>query len=169
MNIVFDLDGTLADTTHRQHILAEGGPSKWDRFFAACDGDAPNSPVIEVAKALYRDGDSIEIWSGRSESVQEMTLDWLWREAGVRVARTVPKKFDWERREKWGTPEWLVGRLLMRPVGDYRPDDELKRELLIRSREQGFSPDLVFDDRKRVVDMWRSEGVPCFQVAEGSF
>ena len=169
MNIVFDLDGTLADNTHRQYLLDEGGPGKWDKFNAACDGDVPNSPVIEVAKALYRDGDHIEIWSGRSESVQEITLDWLWREAGVRVARMVPKKFDWQRREKWGSAEWLVDRLLMRPVGDHRPDEVLKREFLKRSRERDFSPDLVFDDRKRVVDMWRSEGVPCFQVAEGDF
>ena len=29
--------------------------------------------------------------------------------------------------------------------------------------------DLAFDDRDRVVAMWREEGVPCFQVAPGDF
>ena len=27
----------------------------------------------------------------------------------------------------------------------------------------------VFDDRNQVVDMWRSNGLTCFQVAKGDF
>ncbi|WP_457852111.1 phosphatase domain-containing protein [Mycolicibacterium conceptionense] len=27
----------------------------------------------------------------------------------------------------------------------------------------------IFDDRNRVVDMWRRLGLACFQVAEGDF
>ena len=27
----------------------------------------------------------------------------------------------------------------------------------------------VFDDRDKVVQMWRENGVPCFQVAKGDF
>jgi hypothetical protein len=27
----------------------------------------------------------------------------------------------------------------------------------------------VFDDRQKVVDMWRKNGLTCFQVAEGNF
>ena len=27
----------------------------------------------------------------------------------------------------------------------------------------------VFDDRQQVVDMWRSNGLTCFQVADGNF
>src|SRR5690606_19255438 len=41
------------------------------------------------------------------------------------------------------------------------PDVELKRYWLNQEYER---PDLVYDDRQRVVDMWRAEGVPCFQV-----
>ena len=29
--------------------------------------------------------------------------------------------------------------------------------------------DMVFDDRQQVVDMWRANGLTCFQVAEGNF
>lgn len=28
---------------------------------------------------------------------------------------------------------------------------------------------LVFDDRSSVVEMWRAQGLPCFQVAPGNF
>ncbi|WGN90708.1 PseT-like polynucleotide kinase phosphatase [Burkholderia phage vB_BglM_WTB] len=58
----------------------------------------------------------------------------------------------------------------MRPHGDTTPDDQLKRKWL-----HSLSPVdrarliAVFDDRQKVVDMWRSEGVPCFQVAPGDF
>ena len=27
----------------------------------------------------------------------------------------------------------------------------------------------IFDDRKKVVDMWRQEGLTCFEVEEGNF
>lgn len=42
-------------------------------------------------------------------------------------------------------------------------------EWLMEARANGGAPDLVYDDRGCVVAMWRSEGVPCFQVAPGAF
>jgi len=57
----------------------------------------------------------------------------------------------------------------MRADSDRRSDDIVKRELLARIRGDGFDPQLAIDDRKRVVDMWRSEGLICAQVAEGEF
>jgi hypothetical protein len=56
----------------------------------------------------------------------------------------------------------------MRPEKDYTPDDALKHKWLM---ELG-GPDkifCVFDDRQKVVDMWRSHGITCFQVAPGKF
>jgi hypothetical protein len=47
---VFDLDGTLADCTHRRH-LADAGD--WDGFFAACVDDVPIAPVIELLLRLW--------------------------------------------------------------------------------------------------------------------
>lgn len=49
----------------------------------------------------------------------------------------------------------------MRAEGDSTPDVVLKRFWLSQAEVR---PDLVYDDRQRVVDMWRAEGVPCFQV-----
>ncbi|HYI06303.1 MAG TPA: hypothetical protein VD858_15525 [Reyranella sp.] len=53
--------------------------------------------------------------------------------------------------------------------GHRRADVIVKRERLARMRADGFSPELAIDDRRRVVDMWRSEGLVCAQVAEGEF
>jgi hypothetical protein len=60
----------------------------------------------------------------------------------------------------------------MRPAtggGMFTPDDILKEAWL---REQ--FPDknnilCVYDDRDKVVAMWRRNGIPCFQVAPGDF
>ena len=144
MKIIFDLDGTLANCDHRQHLAKAG---EWDAFFAACDKDTPIVHTIEVLQALFRHGHSVEIWSGRGEgprgAVRDKTNEWL-KKHGI----------------------WPFLKLLrMRPHKDYRKDSELKT---LWWRSEG-KPDLVFEDRNRAVAMWREAGVPCFQVAPGGF
>jgi|SRR5579872_6530856 len=136
---VFDLDGTLADCTHRLHHLER---RDWRAFFADCPADAPISATLAILKALYFDDHRVEIWSGRSDEVRDQTRLWL-RANGV--PDSVP--------------------LIMRTAGDMRPDEEIKREFL-RMTDR---PDVIFDDRSRVVSMWRDEGLTCFQVAPGDF
>ena len=159
MNIVFDLDGTLADDKHRKHHLAKS-PKDWDAYFEACDGDTPHRHVVKTFFALKRDGHRIDIWSARGEgcggSVRKTTVNWLLRECGIRVALN----------EAYGDS---FHGLRMRPHDDRRDDTLLKREWINDARAAGRAPHLVFEDRQRVVDMWRAEGVPCFQVAPGDF
>lgn len=57
----------------------------------------------------------------------------------------------------------------MRKNGDYRADDVVKREWLTIGLIPRGRVLCAFDDRKRVVDMWRSEGITCYQVAPGDF
>lgn len=143
LNIVFDLDGTLANTAHRAHFME--GPKKdrdWRAFYAACDQDTAHIHVLSVLWSLRRDGHHIEIWSGRSDEVRDKTVRWLLN-CGLS-----------------GIP------LRMREAGDYTPDDILKRRWL---DEAVWKPDLIFDDRAKVVAMWREAGIPCFQVAPGDF
>ena len=172
MRIVFDLDGTLANTAHRQHFL-EKEPRNWDGFFEACDKDVPIWPALETLFALNRGialvGDgyyhNIEIWSGRSEglygSVLLKTLEWLERCcSGVHFFVATERVAFFEMSN--------VG-VRMRPHGDHTPDEILKKSWLDASRAQNKEPHLIFDDRQKVVDMWRAEGIPCFQVAPGNF
>ena len=140
MFVVFDLDGTLALNEHRQHFL--DGPKKdWDSFFDACDRDEPNRPIITVMRALMVTGHRVEIWSGRTSRVIDKTRAWL-NSNGLAM---VDARY--------------------RAEGDRTPDHELKASWLSRYGR----PDLIFDDRKSVVDMWRSHGIVCCQVAPGEF
>ena len=146
MNIIFDLDGTLADISHRLHHIQES-PRDFDAFHADAWADTPIYTTIDLLNRLLASGANVQIWSGRSASVRDETLGWL-HDYGVSDAIT---------------------RLRLRPDRNYTADHLLKKQWLEEARAGGFEPDLVFEDRTRVVEMWRAEGIPCFQVAPGDF
>ena len=100
------------------------------------------SPVVETVRTLAAAGHRVEIWSGRSDEVRAET-------------------------ERWLKAEGLGGLpLKMRRRGDNTPDDILKQSWLLAEETK---PDLVFDDRDKVVAMWRRHGIICAQVAPGDF
>jgi phosphoglycolate phosphatase-like HAD superfamily hydrolase len=146
---VFDIDGTLADCTHRLHFI-KADPPDWRAFFASVAQDAPIPHMVELVRALIRDlhGPGIGFVSGRSDECRSATTKWLVDNISVAIL---------------GTP------LYMRRAGDYRDDEVVKVELLEQLRRDGLEPLMVFDDRNRVVQAWRGAGVPCAQVAPGDF
>ena len=149
-NIVLaDLDGTIALIDHRRHWLdKERHPDmtsdeRWRKFFVESVKDQPNRPVIYTLQALQNAGYYIHIFSGRSDEVREQTIDWI---------------------EAFDVP---CHHLRMRAASDFTPDEELKRQWIAEYKLEHIL--CVFDDRKKVVDMWRSLGLTCFQVAPGDF
>lgn len=142
MFVVFDLDGTLALTEHREHFL-KADPKDWRGFYAACDGDAPCAEIVAMANALNSAGHRVEIWSGRSGEVREKTEAWL---KPLGILGMIPLK--------------------MRDEGDHQPDTKLKAAWL---DAEPTPPDLVFEDRASMVAMYRERGIRCVQVAPGDF
>jgi hypothetical protein len=184
---IFDLDGTLALIERRRPLIEEPdsgacvechgygamrestgdkdyeesecpvckGTGKfvpqWDAFYEACDRDQPNWPVIGTMLQLYSVGCDVRIWSGRSDAVKQKTLMWLHAATRIPLIK-------------------LEHMLKMREAADYTPDDQLKRKWLnTMPKQQRERLAAVFDDRNKVVAMWRSAGVSCFQVAFGDF
>lgn len=147
---VFDIDGTLADLTHRlQHI--QKAPKDWDAFFDACSKDASIEHMIVLCRTMVHYNEIIFV-SGRAERCRSATVEWL------------------HARNMW-LLSWLHGppRLYMRKDGDHRPDYQVKLDMLEVIRTDGWNPVMVFDDRDQVVRMWREQGIPCSQVADGDF
>ena len=76
-----------------------------------------------------------------------------------------------EHREQ--TIQWLAQQgvnyhdLLLRKDNDRRSDTEVKRDLLGTIDKSKIL--FVVEDRSRVVEMWRSEGLVCLQCAPGEF
>lgn len=59
--------------------------------------------------------------------------------------------------------------ILMRKEKDYRPDEVVKKEIYEQYIKDQYDVMCVFDDRQKVVDMWREQGLLCCQVAKGDF
>lgn len=58
--------------------------------------------------------------------------------------------------------------LYMRKDGDQRKDNVIKQEILKHIKEK-YEISFAFDDRKSVVDMWRENGVFCFQCQDHNY
>jgi phosphoglycolate phosphatase-like HAD superfamily hydrolase len=143
--VLFDIDGTLADISHRRHHVM-GENKNWGAFFKHMGDDAPNQPVVDLYKALQVSGlYDLVIVSARPDNNRPVTEQWL----------------------VWNGIEFE--RLIMRPAGDYRPDTEIKKEILDLLRDEGKDIAFVVDDRDCVVDMWRKNGITCLQCAPGDF
>ena len=147
----FDLDGTLADCTHRLHhiIRAPGDdrPKDWRALFAAVGGDTPIMPMVEIAQALLSRAHWVIIITGRPDECRSATREWLTRHFGPR--HRLP--------------------LYMRRAGDHRNDDIVKPELFREAERDGYRIVQAFEDRSRVVDALRAAGYAVAQVAEGRF
>lgn len=154
--IIFDIDGTLADVGHRRHLVdPTKGRKDWGRFFDEMVNDPPLRDVCLLAELL---GDhplvnqgaiKLFIFSGRPDTHRKQTEDWL------RVhTRSLLEKAE---------------GVLMRAAGDFRPDTEVKREMLNDIRAMGFDPRLVVDDRPSVIAMWKKEGLTVLEHDSGEW
>ncbi|MFF3534401.1 hypothetical protein ACFYXP_10725 [Streptomyces sp. NPDC002466] len=117
---VFDLGGTLADGTHRQHYL-EGRRRDWNRFFSAAVDDPPLAEGVRLALSSAEECE-IGYLTGRPERCRRDTVAWL---------------------AEHGLPE---GRLYMRRDGDRRPARRTKLETLRRLGREREVRMLVDDD-----------------------
>lgn len=130
---VFDLDGTLADVTHRVHHV-EQRPKNWDAFFAAAVDDPPLSAGLEMVRAAAGDCE-IAYLTGRPERCRQDTLDWLARH------------------------ELPEGELVMRPERERRPARLTKPGMLARLAADRVVA-VVVDDDDAAVEAYREAGWP---------
>tara|TARA_A100001035_G_scaffold89769_1_gene69987 strand:- start:4387 stop:4842 length:456 start_codon:yes stop_codon:yes gene_type:complete len=146
MDVIFDVDGTLMDIEHRRHFVTQR-PKDFDAFRdpEVVMQDTPNKEIFALAKALKDAGNRIIVSTGRNKRQRATTLKQLMMNGLV---------FD---------------AMYMRGDTDFRPDDELKKEFLIKMKEDGFNPVMAVDDRQQVVDMFRAEGLRVLQVDKGDF
>jgi predicted secreted acid phosphatase len=140
--VIFDIDGTLADVSERVHHLRKR-PKDWDAFFEGMAQDKAIRSMVRLCEILHAAGVHIVLCSGRNEAHRAQTVRWLAAE-GVRYHE-----------------------LRLRRDGDLRSDVVAKREML-KGIDKGRVL-FVVEDRARVVEMWRSEGLVCLQCAPGDF
>lgn len=158
-----DIDGTIADLAHRRVYVASK-PKNWPAFEKNMHLDAPIPHVIDAVRRMHAAGWTVVMCTGRGAQNKDVTEQWL-KDNDVPYHAIYTRPL-YEIDPETGSPKLTKKNKAQR---DYRRDDIVKAELLAQARADGYDPDVVFDDRDQVVAMWRVEGVPCVQVAEGNF
>jgi hypothetical protein len=144
---LFDIDGTVADASHRLHYIRKV-PQDWESFFKAVKDDKLIVPMADLAYELGQTNLLFYV-TGRPERTRIDTEKWLNENELLSMS--------------------YMPHIYMRSDTDRRPDYLVKRDLLKKIRDEGYEPTLAFEDRTRVVKMWRENGVPCCQVSEGDY
>jgi uncharacterized HAD superfamily protein len=141
--LIVDLDGTLADIRVRlKHI--EGAKKDWKSFNKSIETDDLHEWCREIVKRFSVDH-KIIIVSGRIDSLIKETEQWL-------------KKF-----------EVPFDEIYLRPATDHRSDTVVKKEIYEKMIMDKYHVVFVLEDRQKVVDMWRGEGLVVLQCAQGNF
>ena len=117
-------------------------PFQWEFLHT----DIPNTAIVQILQTLNNCGCELIYDTGRMEAHRSSTYEWILRNVAV------------------------PGELLMRSEKDFRADEIVKEELVRNSKIDLLKVLAVFDDRDRVVKMWREKfSFTCLQVADGEF
>ena len=179
--VLVDVDGTLADNTHRAHVVA---PQKC----VVCDG-VGTMPIMHGFMQLadkkcischgtgLRKKNWYEFYKGVSgDAPKQAIIDLVatLRAKGyiICIVSGRPIRFL-ELEVGKQTVAWLkengvrYDHIFMRQSADKRDDTIVKKEILDRLPKDRVA--YVLDDRAKVVQMWRNSGLTTLQVADGDF
>jgi hypothetical protein len=120
--------------------MGDRGPFHWDRV----GQDQPIAVIINLLRLLAPVYPIILV-SGRSDESLQLTLAWL-------AEHEVP-----------------YSAIYLRQANDFRKDAIIKQELYATHIEPYYDVQFVLEDRNQTVEMWRSLGLVCLQVAPGDF
>lgn len=156
--IAFDLDGVIADWSHRLPLIqpTNGMVSDWHSFYEAMPDDptlpgavvynllANQSAMIQqavIAKALNIDIPCVDVLTCRPEKMRAVTLEWFERN-GLMLPRAMHMRAD----------------------DDDRPHAEIKVEMW---RQHYESDELlgIFEDNAAAIAAFKELGVATFHVA----
>lgn len=141
--VIVDIDGVLANASHRQGFL-RGETPDWGRFYEGGIDDDPIDASIAVLSMLRSDV-TVALVSARPMWAQSDTVSWLIQHA-----------------VRWDL-------LVMRELGSGLDAPSFKRRSVTELRTAGFAPVLAFDDDPRNVAMYGEMNVPCVYVHSGYY
>ncbi|MDO4902352.1 MAG: hypothetical protein Q4A21_02215 [bacterium] len=138
--IIFDIDGVLADCSHRLKYI-QGDKKDYDKFYSY--DEVWKDEVIEKGYRIFSDleevSEEIIFITGRNESCYHATRKWLDEKLLARYCK-----------------------LFMRPSNDWRPAHEVKEDLI--KKYIGFKNILfAFDDDDKINEMYAKHGVMCYK------
>lgn len=150
--VVTDLDGTLADITHRRHHV-DKMPKDWNSFF--------------LPEEILKDKVRMDVWNqvAMAHATNSVRSD----KRALLVAVSARPERCRQATVEWLEKHGMLGRidaLLMRADRDSRQDDIVKREIHDKYLKN-HEVTVVFDDRPRVIRVWRELGLNVEDVGDG--
>ena len=143
--VVFDLDSTLCDCTHRHHLVACSKPD-FLAFHQKCYDDGVVHQVKFALDCYIQKGYKVIILTGRPVRYIEPTINWL-----------MDNMVEYDQ-------------LIMKRDSDPQGDVEYKKFALRKLVIDNYNVVAVFEDRKKIVDMLRNElGLFVFDVSGNSY
>lgn len=134
---LFDLDGTLININSITHLIGQ-----WDEFHEASMKCPPHINMVEFAMRMQLCAEVI-IVTGKPVEFYQRTVDWL-RLHGI-----------------------MPDSILMRKPLDTRSDAELKIDGIAKHFGVNWKDHILFavEDRDKMVEAWRAQGITCLQCA----
>lgn len=136
--VICDLDGTIS-----LFKLPNGGSLRNPYDASTANNDIMNVAVAKMLQSLDFSGYQILFVSGREEKFRDPTMEFLMR-----------------FKETYNIEQPII--LIMRELGDFRGDEIIKQEIYANYIEPKYTVTAVFDDRRKVVRMWRELGLMVF-------
>ena len=145
----------MLDITHRLKFLREK-PKNWKAFRdpRQKNWDEPIIPIINIFNALRAAGHNTIIVTARTKDEEEDTRKTL--------VNWIPGMLDPTEDMDYVIPMYL------RSYRDFRKDTVVKAEILEKVRMDGYKPEMVFDDRPSVINMWHEQGLIVGDVRDPS-
>ena len=163
--VICDIDGTISDVTHRLHFITPsatigvpkeletaavdvvGGRFKKDfiSFYNESRRDPVKFKIVAQLREYYKQGYQIVLLTARPEAYRQSTMEWL--------AKNI---FEYVK----------IKTLIMRKTADMRQDVIVKEELYNKYFKHCLV-EAVFEDRPRVIRMWRQRGLKVIDAGDG--
>lgn len=138
-SLICDLDGTLVDVSGLRDWVT-GKRKDFHQFHTLSRDAPPIAWVVQEVQDRWDRGDSILLVTARNEAYRASTIDWL-------AEHNVP----WDQ-------------LYMRKLKDFRPDREVKSDILTEIRLSGYDPIVAYDDNPSVIELWKENNMIVVEV-----
>ncbi len=137
--IVVDIDGTIADNSHRTHLV-EGRKKNWKKFFEKMVDDKPIQQNILLVHKYFKGGHIVIIFTGRYEKDESLTRNWLDKYLGIK--------------------EYL---LFQRDNNDFRDSKDYKKETLLKIQEN-FNIRAIMENDKKIIELCKRMNLTYLEV-----
>lgn len=143
--VLTDLDSTLANVHHREHLAPVGAAKKdgsnWIAYSKGCVNDEVVNSVATALRMYHQAGYRIHVVSGRNVEAYGETVQWL-KANGI-----------------------YVDEIRLRGENDFRHNAEFKSHYINGLKDLGLEPVLMFEDHVSVCEIIEERtGVPCITV-----